>query len=58
MNRNEYKKIDRETMAWELGAGSRKWIDQGTPARRRLRKQLRKMARKKLDRTYREREEE
>lgn len=58
MRRMEYKKIDRETADWELDAGSRKWIDQGTPARRRLRKRLRRMARKKIDRTYREREEE
>ena len=34
--------------AWDLDVGSRKYVDQSTPARRRLKKKLRRMARKKI----------
>lgn len=34
--------------AWDLDAGSRKYVDQSTPARRRLKKKLRRMERKKI----------
>ena len=34
--------------AWDLDAGSRKYVDQSTPARRRLKKKLRRMARKRI----------
>lgn len=47
MQRARYKKLD-ELAAWDLDAGCRKWIDQSTPARRRLKKRLRRQARAKL----------
>lgn len=47
MQRARYKKLD-ELAAWELDKGSRKWIDQSTPARRKLKKRLRKQARARL----------
>lgn len=47
MQRARYKKLD-ELAAWELDKGSRKWIDQSTPARRKLKKRLRRQARAKL----------
>ena len=47
MQRAIYKKFDNLT-AWDLDKGSRKWVNQSTPARRRLKKRLRKQARAKL----------
>lgn len=47
MKRAQYKKYD-ELAAWDLDKGCRKWIDQSTPARRALKKKLRKQARKRL----------
>lgn len=47
MQRARYKKFD-ELAAWDLNKGCRNWIDQSTPARRRLKKKLRKQARAKL----------
>ena len=47
MKGNQYKKYD-ELAAWDLNAGCRKWINQSSPANRRLKKKLRKQARKKL----------
>lgn len=47
MQRARYKKFD-ELAAWDLNKGCRKWIDQSTPTRRRLKKRLRKQARAKL----------
>ena len=47
MRRALYKKYD-ELAAWDLDKGCRKWIDQSTPARRRLRTVLRRQARKKI----------
>lgn len=43
-----YKKIDTETCAWDLDAGSRRYV-YNTKSRRKLRKKLRKMLRKKLN---------
>ena len=34
--------------AWDLDAGSRKYVDQSTPARRCLKKKLRRIARKRI----------
>lgn len=34
--------------AWDLDAGSRKYVDQSTPAHRRLKKKLRRMVRKRI----------
>lgn len=51
MRKNEHKYHD-ELTAWDLNAGCRQWIDQSTPARRRLKKKLRKIARKTLDKWY------
>ena len=42
------KKID-ELAAWDLNKGSRKYVNQATPANRRLKKILRKKSRKQLD---------
>lgn len=47
MQRAIYKRFD-ELAAWELDKGCRKWIDQSTPARRKLKKRLRKQARARL----------
>lgn len=46
-----YKKCD-ELAAWDLNKGCRKFIDQSTPARRRLKKVLRRQARKKINKMY------
>ena len=50
MRRSQYKKYD-EIAAWNLDKGCRKYINQSTPARRRLKKKLRRQARKRLDKT-------
>ena len=47
MKGNHYKKYD-ELSAWDLNAGCRKYINQDSPANRRLKKRLRRIARKKL----------
>ena len=47
MNRSHYKRFD-ELAAWDLDKGSRKYVNQSTPARRKLKKRLRKQARSKL----------
>lgn len=47
MSRGAYKKYD-ELSAWDLNKSCRKWINQDSPANRRLKKKLRKQARKKL----------
>ena len=46
-----YKK-NKDFTAWDMNAGCRKWIDQSTPARRRLKKKLRRVERKKIDKIY------
>lgn len=46
-----YKKYD-ELSAWDLNKSCRKWIDQSTPARRRLKKVLRRQARKKINKMF------
>lgn len=46
--RATYKKYD-ELAAWDLNKGSRKYINQDSPANRRLKKKLRRQARKRLD---------
>ena len=43
-----YKKYD-ELSAWDLNKGCRHWINQASPANRRLKKKLRRQARKRLD---------
>lgn len=47
MRRAEYKKFD-ELAAWDLDKGCRKWVNQSTPTKRKLKKRLRKQARAKL----------
>ena len=47
--RSDYKKADG-LADWDLDAGCRKIVDQSTPGRRRLRKRLKRIARKKLNR--------
>jgi hypothetical protein len=44
-----YKRHD-ELAAWDLNASCRRWINQDSPANRKLKKKLRRQARKKLDR--------
>lgn len=48
MKRAGYKRHD-ELAAWDLNAGCRHWINQASPANRRLKKKLRRQARKRLD---------
>lgn len=43
-----YKRAD-ELAAWDLNASCRRWINQSSPANRKLKKKLRRQARKKLD---------
>lgn len=38
--------------AWDLDAGCRNIIDQGTPARRHLKKKIRRQDRKRLDKYF------
>lgn len=47
--RAAYKKYD-ELAAWDLNASCRRWIAQNSPANRKLKKKLRRQARKRLDR--------
>lgn len=47
MNRAQYKKHD-ELASWDLNKGSRRWVNQSSPANRRLKKRLRKQARARL----------
>lgn len=47
MQRSRYKKFD-ELAAWDLDKGCRKFINQSSPANRRLKKRLRKQARARL----------
>lgn len=47
--RTEYKRHD-ELAAWDLNASCRRYINQSSPANRRLKKKLRRQARKRLDR--------
>lgn len=44
-----YKRIDRETMAWDLNAGCRRFIS-NNKNQRKLRKELRRKARKAINR--------
>ena len=45
-----YKRHD-ELAAWDLNASCRRWIRQDSPANRKLKKKLRRQARKRLDKT-------
>lgn len=51
MKRAEYKKHD-ELAAWDLNKGCRKYVNQDSPANRRLKKRLRRQARKRLKEAY------
>lgn len=51
MRRAEYKKHD-ELAAWDLDKGCRKYVNQDSPANRRLKKRLRRQARKRLKEAY------
>ena len=49
MKKSIFKRIDRETFAWDLDARSRRWV--GNPDYiRKLRKEMRKHARKRINR--------
>lgn len=41
-----------ELAAWDLDSGSKKWVNQSTIARRRLKKVLRKQDRKRLNKYF------
>ena len=45
-----YKRYD-ELAAWDLDASCRRWVRQDSPANRKLKKKLRRQARKRLDKT-------
>ena len=47
--RSDYKRHD-ELSAWDLDKGCRSIVDQSTPARRRLKRKLVRMARKRINR--------
>lgn len=47
--RSDYKKDDN-LAAWDMDKGCRRIVNQSTPARRRLRDKLRRMARKRIAR--------
>lgn len=47
--RSDYKKADG-LADWDLDAGCRRIVDQSTPGRRRLRKRMKRIARKKQNR--------
>ena len=51
MVRAGYKKYD-ELSAWDLNKGSRKYVNQASPANRRLKKRLRKQARQRMKGVY------
>lgn len=50
---SDYKKRD-ELAAWDMDKGCRRIVNQSTPARRRLRDRLRRMARKRKEERIRE----
>ena len=43
-----YKRVD-ELAAWDLDASCRRWVNQSAAGMRKLKKKLRRQARKKLD---------
>lgn len=47
--RSDYKKDDGLS-DWDLDKGCRRIVDQSTPARRRLKERLRRIARKRIER--------
>lgn len=49
--RGYYKKVDRDTCAWDLDAHCRRFTSQ-SKARRKLRRRLRRKLRKVLDRDF------
>ena len=51
MKRAEYKKYD-ELAAWDLDKGCRRFVNQDSPSNRRLKKKLRRQARKRLKEVY------
>lgn len=50
MKKSLYKRIDRETSCWDLDANSRRWVGNNKRTRQ-LRREMRKHARKRIDRT-------
>ena len=48
MMRGLYKKIDRATVAWDLDCGGRRYVVMND-SRRKLKRKLRRMARKKIN---------
>ena len=53
---NEYKK-GSELSAWDLNPGCRKWINQHSPAKRKLKRRILRQERKKLNRRLRKENE-
>jgi hypothetical protein len=53
MKKSLYKRIDRETSCWGLDAGCRRYVSNNATTRK-FRKEMRKHARKRIDRKVRE----
>lgn len=51
MKSNLYRRVEKNTAAWDLTAGCRKYII-NSKSQRQLRKKLRKMARKKINKFF------
>ena len=50
MKKSMYKRIDRETTAWDMDAGSRRYVSNSKQMRA-FRREMRKHARKVINRT-------
>ena len=53
MKRGEFKRLDRETSCWDLDAGCRRFVSNNKSTLK-FRKEMRKHARKRIDRKVRE----
>lgn len=51
MKKSLYKRIDHETSCWDLDAGCRHYVSNNKRTRK-LRAEMRKHARKRIDRAY------
>ena len=49
MKKSLFKRIDRETSCWDMDAGCRRYVSNNA-ATRKFRKEMRKHARKRIDR--------
>ena len=51
MKNNLYRRVEKNTAAWDLTAGTRKYIV-NSKSQRNLRRKLRRMARKKINKFF------